>query len=705
VLAAGASERPIVFAGNDRPGVMLAASVRSYVNRYAVTPGRQAAVFTNNDDGWRTAADLSRCGIDVRAVIDCRPDVAPGVTALAGEARRMLEAEVIGTRGGKSLRSIEVRIRNSTERLDIDLLAVSGGWQPNVHLTCHNNSRPRWDDDIAAFRPAALPHGLTVAGAANGAMSLERCLAEGVAAGRGAARLCGFDAPETAPSTAEDEPCAVTPLWHVGGSKGKGFIDLQNDVTADDVALARREGFSSVEHLKRYTTLGMATDQGRTANVAGIAMMAALTDRTIAESGTTAYRPPYTPVAIGALAGPHRGRHFRPVRLTPSHAWATDQGAVFVETGPWLRAQYFPRTGEDDWLATVTREVRTVRAAVGFCDVSTLGKIEVQGPDAGPFLDRLYINTISTLPVGRARYGVMLREDGFVLDDGTVTRFAEDRFFVTTTTANAVRVFQHMQFCHQVLWPDFDVQFVSATDQWAQFSVAGPRARDVLTVIVDPPFDISNAGFPYMAAAELTVCGSIPARLYRISFSGELAYEVGVPARYGEALAGALMEAGAEFGIAPYGTEALSAMRIEKGHIAGNEVDGRTTANDLGLGRMMSRNKDFIGRILAGRPGLTDPKRPSLVGLKPIDNAERLRAGAHLIPMVAAALAANDIGVVTSVAFSPSLGSWIGLGLLSEGRRLVGQRVQAVDPVRDGNITVDVCAPCFVDPKGERLRA
>jgi sarcosine oxidase subunit alpha len=374
-----------------------------------------------------------------------------------------------------------------------------------------------------------------------------------------------------------------------------------------------------------------------------------------------------------------------------------------VETGLWLRAQYFSRAGESDWRETVDREVRTVRTGVGFCDVSTLGKIEVHGEDAAAFLDRLYINTFSTLPIGRARYGVMLREDGFVLDDGTTTRFGEDRFFMTTTTANAVRVFQHMQFCHQVLWPELDVQLVSATDQWAQVSVAGPRARDTLAALIDPPFDISNTAFPHMAAAELTVCGGTTARLYRISFSGELAFELGVPARYGDALAQALMKAGVAFGITPYGTEALGVMRIEKGHVAGNEIEGRTTARDLGLGRMMSAKKDYIGRVLADRPALLDPTRPRFIGFKPVDPRQRLRAGAHFVARDAAVVAENDEGVITSAAFSPSCGHWIGLGLLARGPDRVGERVIAADPVRNDSIQVEVCPPCFVDPTGERM--
>jgi methylglutamate dehydrogenase subunit C len=702
VLAAGATERSIGFGGNDRPGVMLAAAMRSYVNRFAVAPGREIAMFTNNDDGWHSAAGLVRAGIPVVAVVDSRrevervPDVLNGVRIVFG-------GEVIATKGARSLRAIIVRHRGGTQTIRADALGVAGGWNPNVHLTCHLGGRPAWDENVAAFVPRSMPKGMTVAGAAKGTMSLAACLAEGAKAAGRAAAQAGYTASAPELPRADDESFAVTPLWHVRDSKQKAFVDLQNDVTVDDIALSEREGFRAVEHVKRYTTLGMATDQGRTANVTAIGILAGLTGRSIDATGTTTFRPPYTPVAIGALAGHHRGKHFRPARLTPTHAWAQEQGAVFVETGLWLRAQYFPRPGGRHWREAVDREVCTVRAGVGFCDVSTLGKIDVQGPDAAAFLDRLYINTFSSLPVGRARYGVMLREDGFVLDDGTTSRLAEDRFFMTTTTANAMRVFQHMQFCHQVLWPELNVQLVPATDQWAQFSIAGPRARDTLAALIDPPFDISNAGFPHMAAAELNVCAGTAARLYRISFSGELAFELGVPARYGDALARALMQAGAAFGIAPYGTEALGVMRIEKGHVAGNEIDGRTTARDLGLGRMMSAKKDYIGRVLAERPALRDPRRPRFIGVKPVDPRHRLHTGAHLVARGVGVTAENDEGVITSTAFSPSCGHWIGLGLLSRGPERVGERVIAADPVRNNCIEVEVCAPCFVDPAGERM--
>jgi sarcosine oxidase subunit alpha len=704
VLAAGAIERGIVFGGNDRPGVMMASALRTYANRFAVAAGRRIAVFTNNDEGWRTAVDLGAAGVAVTTIIDSRTQPDPMLAGNVKAARVITGGEVIATKGRQRLRAVTVRSRLGTETIAVDTLAVSGGWNPNIGLTCHHGGRPVFDDTIAGFLPAPM-RGMTAIGAANGTMTLAKCLADGFRVGARVAAELGFAVPAMEMLQADDESFALTPLWHVAGSSQKAFVDFQNDVTVDDIALAAQEGFRSVEHLKRYTTLGMATEQGKTANMSGLAIMAGLTGRSISEAGTPRSRPPHVPVAIGAFAGHHRGQQFRPARLTPSHHWAREQGAVFVAAGAWLRAQYFPRPCGRDALASVGREVRAVRSAVGFCDVSTLGKIDLQGADAATFLDRLYINTFSSLAIGRARYGLMLREDGFVLDDGTVSRLDLDRYFLTTTTANAGRVFQHLQFCRQVLWPELDVQFVSVTDEWAQYSVAGPRSRATLAPLIDPPFDISNAGFPHMAVGQLTVCGGIPARLYRLSFSGELAYEIAVPARYGEALARTLMEAGAPFGIVAYGTEALGVMRIEKGHIAGNEIDGRTTARDLGLGRMLSTKKDFIGRVMALRPALIADDRPTLVGLRPVAGAQRLRAGAHLVPRGAAQRAANDQGVVTSAAFSPSLDQWIGLGLLVGGPQRVGERLDAADPLRKSTTEVEVCSPCFVDPKGERLRA
>src|SRR4029077_2697687 len=540
-------------------------------------------------------------------------------------------------------------------------------------------------------------------GAANGAPTLAECLHAGVAAGAMAAVECGFPIASMMVPSAQDEACGVAALWHVKESRAKAFVDFQNDVTVKDIALANQEGFSSVEHLKRYTTLGMATDQGKVANVTDLAILADASDRSITEVGTTTYRPPYVPVSFGAITGHHRAKDFRPVRLPPSHAWATEQGAVFVEAGAWLRAQYYPRAGERDWLETVNREVTATRASVGVCDVSTLGKVEIEGADAAIFLDRVYTNTFSTLPVGKSRYGLMLREDGFVMDDGTTSRLAPERYVMTTTTAQAGRVLQHLEFCHQVLWPELDVQMVSVSEQWAQFSIAGPRSRDVLRKLVDEKFDLGDKPFPYLAAKEITIAGGLAARVFLLSFSGEMAYELAIPARYGDAAIRAIMAAGEEFSITPYGTEALGTMRIEKGHVAGNEINGQLTARDLGLGRMMSAKKDYVGRVMAQRPALLDPGRPALVGFRPLDRRARLRAGAHFLPVGAAASADNDEGYMTSVAFSPMIGSWIGLGVLTRGPERIGQRVRAYDPVRNGDVEVEICHPVFFDPEAARL--
>jgi len=704
VLAAGASERPIAFAGNDRPGVMLAGAVRTYLNRYAAMPASRLVIFTNNDDGWRTAADALRAGVSVEAIVDSRPDAPERpAAALNRTVRVLLGAQVVRAKGARSLHAVDVvDATGRTTTIACDGLAVSGGWNPLLHLTCHLGAKPQWRDDIAAFVPNAVPAGMTAAGAANGAMSLADCLATGAEAGARAAADCGFAVTAAAPPSTEAESVSITPMWWVKGN-GKAFVDFQNDVTVKDVTLAEQEGFRSVEHLKRYTTLGMATDQGKIGGVIGLAVLSELVKQPIPAVGTTTYRPPYTPVALGALAGHHRGKDFRPTRLPPSHQWAVEQSAIMVETGAWLRAQYYPRPDETDWLDTVSREVRTVRSAVGVCDVSTLGRIDVQGTDAGVFLDRVYTNAFSTLPVGKARYGLMLREDGFVMDDGTTSRLATDHYFMTTTTANAAKVMQHLEFCHQVFWPDLDVQMVSVSEQWAQYAIAGPHSRDTLRGLVDAPHSLANEVFPHLAAQKVTILDGLDALLFRLSFSGELAYELAVPARYGDAVIRAVMAAGEAFGIAPYGTEALGVMRIEKGHISTNEINGQTTAHDLGAARMVSSRKDFIGRVMAERPALRAPDRPTFVGLKPVDRTQRLRAGAHFLPLGARAVADNDQGYMTSVAFSPTLGHWVGLGLLQQGPRRFGKSVRAYDPVRDGDVEVEVCDPVFVDPERVRL--
>lgn len=704
VLAAGAFDRPIVFPGNDRPGVMTAQALATYARRFGVGAGASAAVFTNNDAGAAAALAAAGAGVKVDALIDVREALPPVLAAKARAlgVRVITGGEVIAT-GGKRLSSITVRTASGTETLAVEALGISGGATPNLNLTCHLGGKPVYREEIAAFVPGALPPGMAVAGAVAGQFSLAECLAAGTAQGLAAATDAGFTGAALPAPKAEETPTGIRAFWQVKAKGDLAFVDFQNDVSAKDVGIAHKEGFRAVELLKRYTTLGMATDQGKNSNMAGLALMAELTGQGIAATGTTVFRPPYTPVALGVLAGHHREKDFRPTRPTPTHAWAERQGAVFVETGFWLRAAYFPRPGEKDWLESVNREVKATRESVGVIDVSTFGKIDLQGPDVGTFLDRVYINMFSTLAVGKARYGVMLREDGLVMDDGTTARLAENHYVMSTTTANAGKVFQHLEFCLQVLWPELDVSLASVSEQWAQIAVSGPRAREVLAKLVDG-HDVSNAGLPFMGVAQTTVLGGIEARIFRLSFSGELGYEIAVPARQGEKLMEAIMEAGRPFGITPYGTETLGVLRIEKGHVSGNELNGQTSARDLGLGRMASTKKDYIGRVLSQRPAFLDPDRPIFVGFKPVDKTARLRAGAHFLKVGAEATTANDEGYLTSVAYSPTLGHSIGLGFLKRGQERIGEQVRAYDPVRGGDILVEVCSPAFIDPEGEKQR-
>ncbi len=668
VLAAGATERPVAFANNDRPGVMLASAVRSYANRFDLTTGKNIALLTNNDDGLRTQATH---------IIDTRKG-----------------QHIVDIAGRKGVKSITL---NTGEKISVDGVAMSGGWNPNVHLTCHKRGRPKWDQLLSCFVPdeSKLPAKMTVIGAANGTFSTHGVFETA----NTASKALGYktvDVPRT-----EDAPLNLSPFWFVKG-KTRAWVDFQNDVTVKDITLAHQEGFSAVEHVKRYTTLGMATDQGKTSNVTGLAVLADATGRTIPETGTTIFRPPYTPIAIGAFAGAHREQHFKPTRLTPSHKYATEKNATFVEIGYWKRAQWFARKGEKGWRDSVDREVTMTRNSVGICDVSTLGKIDIQGADVGKFLNKVYVNTFSTLKPGKCRYGLMLREDGMVMDDGTSARLSDTHYIMTTTTAKAGPVFQHLEFCRQLLFADMDVHLISTTDQWAQFSVAGPNARKLLQKIVDTEYDISNAAFPYMACGEITVCGGLRARLFRLSFSGELAYEISVPARYGDALIRELMQQGKAFDAIMYGTEALGVMRIEKGHAAGNELDGRHTAAHLGLGGFISKKKDCIGKVLSQREGLTNGLR--MVGLMPVNPKDKLTNGAHFMNLGDAQTPENDQGHMSSIAWSPSLQSYVGLGFLKDGANRKGDVIKAVDYMRGHHVEVKVVSAHFIDPDGERLR-
>lgn len=697
ILAAGALERPIAFENNDRPGIMTAGAVRAYLNRWGVSPGQRVAVFGNNDDAHRTATDLAAAGVEVAALIDSRPDVQvsdASFPVLAG-------AMVTGSTGRLGLTSVRVKTAGSERQIDVDCLAMSGGWNPTVHLTCHMNGRPTWREDIASFvpTPGSVP-GLVSAGACNGDFSTAACLAAGAEAAKAALKELGQKAPRVSLPKADDTPYALSPLWAVPG-KGRAWLDFQNDVTVKDVKQAATENFRSVEHMKRYTTQGMATDQGKNSNVAALAILADATGRGIPETGTTTFRPPYTPVSIAAMGAGAQGAGFAPQRLTTSHAISIEMGAPMIEAGLWYRPSYFPRKGETTWRQSCDREVGYVREAVGVCDVSTLGKIDIQGPGAAALLDFVYTNMFSTLKVGRVRYGLMLREDGHVMDDGTTARLGEHHFVMTTTTAAAGNVMRHLEFVHQALMPDLDVRFTSVTEQWAQFAVAGPKSRALLNELLETPVDDDN--WPFMACGAVMVAG-VAGRLFRISFSGEHAYEVAVPARYGESLFKLLVARAESMGGGAYGMEALNVLRIEKGHITHAEIHGRTTAFDIGFGRMISAKKDCIGKTMAAREGMIDPEREQLVGFKPVKAKQELTAGAHVFNQRDEATRVNDQGYVTSVGFSPTLGHFIGLGFVKRGPERMGETLRIVDQMRDLETDVEICSPVFFDSEGGRTR-
>ncbi len=696
VLAGGAIERPIAFAGNDRPGIMTASALRSYLHRWGVAPGRAVSVFCNNDNAHRSARDLAAAGVEIAAVIDTRADA-----QVAGDFPTYTGARVVATRGRLGLRQIEIRHAGGRRRIDSDCLAVSGGWNPSVHLTCHTGARPVWTPQIAAFVPApdAVP-GLIPAGAACGVFSTAGCLAEGRRAAREALKALGMRARQISLPEAEDRPYAIAPFWHVPG-KGRAFVDFQNDVSVKDVQLAARENYRSVEHMKRYTTQGMATDQGKTSSTGALAVLAEATGRAIAETGTTTFRPPFSPVSIAAMGAGGQGAGFAPQRFTTSHDPSLERDAPMIEAGLWYRPSYFPIKGESHWRQSADREVSMVRNSVGVTDVSTLGKIDIQGKDAEEFLDFVYINTFSTLKEGRVRYGLMLREDGHVMDDGTTARLGPDHYLMTTTTAAAGLVMRHLEFVHQCLVPHLDLQMISVTEQWAQFAIAGPKSRALLNDILDTPLGAED--WPFMACGAVRV-GGREARLFRISFSGEHAYELAVPSRYGESLFRLLTQKAEALGGGPYGMEALNVLRIEKGFLTHAEIHGRVTAFDIGMGRMIAPGKDCVGKTMAARPGLNGPEREQLVGLRPVGAVKQLSAGAHLFAAGAPAVRVNSEGYTTSAGFSPTLGSVLALGFLRNGRARHGETVRVVDHLRDTETMVEVCDPVFFDPEGGRVR-
>ncbi|TDX23750.1 sarcosine oxidase subunit alpha family protein [Rhodovulum visakhapatnamense] len=718
IVAAGALERPLAFPGNDVPGVMLASAVRDYVENWAVAPGRRTVVLTNNDDAYRTALCLLEVGLRVPAILDTRASAEGPLPKIARKAGIEVRTgmTVVDVAGGKRVRSVGIGPVDGkgypTDRIACDAVAMSGGWSPAVHLWSHAGGKLFWDAKQSSFRPdadrAPKSHdGKTfvhAAGAANGALLAKRCQLDAGRAGAAAALAAGFDAEPVDAVASAPEQKPVEPAWILPRRAGpelrmKMFLDYQNDVKVSDVQLAAREGYESVEHTKRYTTLGMATDQGKLSNVNGLAILADALGTEIPAVGTTTFRPPYTPLTFGAIAGPGIGETFQPLRRTPMQDWHEEKGAHFEPVGHWRRPYCYPRKGESHG-AAIRREVLAVREAVGLLDASTLGKILVKGPDAGVFLDRVYTNMMSTLKVGRCRYGLMCSENGFLMDDGVVARLSEDSFLCHTTSGGAEHVHQHMEEWLQTEWWDLKVHVVNQTEQFAQIAVAGPKAREVLDRLGG--MDLAKEALPFMAWTEGEL-GGFPVRVYRISFSGELSFEIAVRAGQGRALWDACLAAGADLGIAPYGTEALHVLRAEKGFIMiGDESDGTVIPQDLGLDWAVSKKKDdFIGKRAQARSHMTDPTRWKLVGLETLDGSVLPDGVYAAAPGRNANGQRNTQGRVTSTYHSPTLKRGIAMGLVLHGPDRMGEVIAftcADGSTRDARIV----SPVFYDPEGEK---
>ena len=717
VLATGAIERPLTFADNDRPGIMLASAVRTYLNRFGVCPGKKAVVFTTNDSAYATAIDLKQAGADV-VVVDARNGSGGDMALRAATAgiRRIEGSAIIGTKGGKRVQAAQIgrlngagdRTESGSQWIDCDLVAMSGGWNPTIHLHSQSRGRPRYDPDRAMFLPGVHVQNERSVGACAGVMSLDAALRSGAEAGVVASLEAGFEtAPmPSLPSLDRDTEVAARTLWLVPAAKtkkeAKRFVDFQNDVTAADIKLALREGYSSIEHVKRYTTTGMGTDQGKTSNVIALGIVSETTGQPIAELGVTTFRPPYAPVTFGAIVGQNRGRLFDPVRKTPIHPWHEANGAVFEDVGQWKRPRYFPKPGED-MAAAVEREVRATRTAIGMLDASTLGKIDLQGRDVAEFLNRIYTNAWSKLAIGRCRYGLMLGEDGMVFDDGVTARLGENHYLMSTTSGGAARVLAWLEEWLQTEWPDLQVYATSVTEQWATVSLSGPATRALIRDLVDD-VDLDPETFPHMSVREARI-GTIPARLFRISFTGELGYEIQVPADYGLALWERCLERGEAYQLVPFGTEAMHVLRAEKGYIiTGQDTDGTATPADLGMDWIISKKKgDFVGKRSLDRADMQRDDRKQLVGLLPKDPDVHLEEGAQIVADPNQTIPMTMIGHVTSSYQSPELGRSFALAMVKGGRELIGGTVYV--PMIDSMQAVSVTEPVFIDKEGARLHA
>ena len=714
IISTGSIERPLVFGNNDRPGIMLASAAKEYMKVYGVLVGKKPIIFTNNDSAYDTAIEFKKNGIDP-LVVDVR---ANSESSAIKEAKNLninikFSHGVVNTKGYLRVNSATIgKLNNdkshyeSLENVLCDCICVSGNWTPTVHLSSQSGNKLKFDEKTDAFIPSESRQNETTVGSANGTFTLKQSLEDGFKTGYELSnKVTGKNSKSTTPTSNEKKHGLHEKFWCMPLPKNKNykrFVDFQNDVAVSDIELAVREGFRSIEHVKRYTTLGMATDQGKTSNLNGLQLVSNIQTKIVPEVGHTTFRPPFTPVTIGAIVGREVGKYYRPTRKSPIHDWHEKNNAVFVDAGLWLRPRYY-KQGDETLTEAAKREATNVRNNVGVCDVTSLGKIDIKGPDSAEFLNRIYTNAWLKLPIGKARYGVMLREDGIVFDDGTTTRISENHFHMTTTTAQAVNVLAHLEYYLQVVWPELDVNVLSTTEQWAGAALAGPNSRNLLSKLFRKT-DVSNEAIPFMGYKEADLFG-VPARIFRISFSGELAYEVNVESGYGVFMWEKIIEMGKEMNIEPYGTEALSTLRIEMGHVAGSEIDGRVISSDLSLDGMLSKKKDFIGKRSLNREAFTNPNREKIVGVVPLDKKTMIPEGSHLVIDGNASLPNPKLGHNSASCWSVEYNNPFSLAILQDGKKKIGNKLYAVSPLKNKNIPVEIVSSHYVDPKGERVRS
>ncbi len=714
IISAGSIERPLIFGNNDRPGILLSSAAKEYLKVYGVLVGRKPIIFTNNDSAYDTAIEFKKNGINP-LVIDTRSNSDSSVVSEAKNLNIDIKFShgIANTKGYLKVNSATIGKFNSDkssyenlEEVSCDCICVSGNWTPTVHLSSQSGNKLKFNETIDAFIPSQSRQKESTIGSANGSFTLKQALEDGFNKGFELSnKITNKNSKSTAPTSNERSYGEHDKFWCMPLPKNKHykrFVDFQNDVAVSDIELAVREGFRSIEHVKRYTTLGMATDQGKTSNLNGLQLVSNIEGKIVPEVGHTTFRPPYTAVTIGTIVGREVGKHYRPTRKSPMHEWHEKNNAVFVDAGLWLRPRYY-KQGNESLEEAAKREANNVRKNVGVCDVTSLGKIDIKGPDTAEFLNRIYTNAWMKLPVGKARYGVMLREDGIVFDDGTTTRISENHFHMTTTTAQAVNVLAHLEYYLQVVWPELNVNVLSTTEQWAGAALAGPNSRELLSKLF-PETNILNEALPFMGYKESDLFG-VPARIFRISFSGELAYEINVESNYGTFMWEKIIEFGQEMNIEPYGTEALSTLRIEMGHVAGSELDGRTIPYDVSLEGMLSKKKDFIGKRSLTREAFLNPKREKVVGVIPLDKKTTIPEGSHLVKDGNASSPNPKLGHVSASCWSVEYNNPFSLAIIQDGKNRIGEKLYAVSPLNNKNIAVEIVSSHYVDPKGERVRS